>query len=240
MKTKKPLGFILYSGPSSIDGAPIVVLASLGKSRNRKTGDMVQTWILRQDQDPTDAVRSGSDAAICGNCPHRGDKAAGLARTCYVNVGNAPKSVWKAYRAGRYVSGTMEDLLARVGSRPIRAGAYGDPAAAPFETWTALSGRRHTGYTHQWRTCDQRYRTILQASCDSPADAIDAARMGWNAFIVRAHDAPETGPETGRRSIECLAESRGASCAQCGVCDGTKIDVWIRAHGTAKRLFTPK
>ena len=35
---KRPLGLILYQGPSSIDGAPIVVIATgLGASTNQKT-----------------------------------------------------------------------------------------------------------------------------------------------------------------------------------------------------------
>ena len=38
---KAPSGFVMYDGPSAIDGAPIVVIATL-KSSNRKTGDMVQ------------------------------------------------------------------------------------------------------------------------------------------------------------------------------------------------------
>ena len=60
---KKPNGFILGHGRSLIDGMPIVVVATI-KSRNTKTGDMVQTWILRQDMLPTDAVKTGADWSI--------------------------------------------------------------------------------------------------------------------------------------------------------------------------------
>ena len=38
-------GYILYEGPSALDGAPIVVIATMETS-NAKTGAMVQTWIL--------------------------------------------------------------------------------------------------------------------------------------------------------------------------------------------------
>ena len=48
---RKPRGLVLYEGPSEIDGKPIVCIATLD-SRNRKTGNMVQTWILRQDVSP--------------------------------------------------------------------------------------------------------------------------------------------------------------------------------------------
>ena len=37
-------GYVLHEGPSPFDGQPIVSIATLHSS-NRKTGDMVQTWI---------------------------------------------------------------------------------------------------------------------------------------------------------------------------------------------------
>ena len=50
----KPLGVILFEGPSLIDGAPIAVIATGFQRRtaNSKTGDMVQTWIIRSDREP--------------------------------------------------------------------------------------------------------------------------------------------------------------------------------------------
>ena len=68
-----PNGYIFYEGPSAIDGAPIVVIATgfASATGNRKTGDMVQTYIIRQDVKPTDALRTGQDASICGDCKHR-------------------------------------------------------------------------------------------------------------------------------------------------------------------------
>ena len=38
-------GFILYRGPSILDGTPIVVVATM-KTANPKTGDMIQTFII--------------------------------------------------------------------------------------------------------------------------------------------------------------------------------------------------
>lgn len=63
-------GFIFYCGPSQIDGAPIVGIAVL-RSANAKTGDMVQTYILRADTAPLTALSTGADVSICGACPHR-------------------------------------------------------------------------------------------------------------------------------------------------------------------------
>ena len=43
---KKPKGYIIYEGASLIDGKPIVEIAILS-SKNVKTGNMIQTYILR-------------------------------------------------------------------------------------------------------------------------------------------------------------------------------------------------
>lgn len=78
------LGFIMYQGASLLDGAPIAVIATLNSS-NRKTGAMIQTWVIRTDLSPTEALRSAADASVCGACPHRQS----LGGACYVNVGRA-------------------------------------------------------------------------------------------------------------------------------------------------------
>ena len=41
-------GYVLWRGPSPIDGKPIVVIAVV-KSANRKTGNMIQVFILCDD-----------------------------------------------------------------------------------------------------------------------------------------------------------------------------------------------
>ena len=50
-------GVILYEGPSLLDGEPIVaILTGLRSSScNRKTGAMLQTWIMRADVSPAEA-----------------------------------------------------------------------------------------------------------------------------------------------------------------------------------------
>ena len=90
-------GLVIYRGPSILDGSPIVVIATgLGSgSSNRKTGALVQTWILREDVSPIKAIQNGSDVSICGACPHRGriEDGRNVGRSCYVNVGQAPLNV---------------------------------------------------------------------------------------------------------------------------------------------------
>jgi hypothetical protein len=238
-RSKRPLGYVLYSGPSALDGAPVVVVATM-KSSNRKTGRMIQTWVLRADASPVASVRTGADASICGACPHRGDKSSGRPRTCYVNVGQAPGSVWRAWRRGRYVAGTLADAMAAAPGVPVRLGAYGDPAAVPAEVWSAVrSAPRWTGYTHQWRNpAAAALRDVVMASCDSVADAADAAAAGWRAFIVRPADAAAPLPDFVGRAIECPS-ARGVECARCGLCAGASPrterapHIWIAAHGAA-------
>ena len=66
------LGYIAYEGPSQIDGAPIVVIVNkIDGSENAKTGAIVQSFIIRSDVAPTDALKTGADESICGACVHR-------------------------------------------------------------------------------------------------------------------------------------------------------------------------
>ena len=61
------------------------------------------------------------------------DTAAGrmTGRVCYVNVGQAPAGVWRAFRAGRYPRYRRRVDAELLADRSIRLGAYGDPAALP-------------------------------------------------------------------------------------------------------------
>ena len=91
-KTAKPLGYIAYEGPSQIDGAPIVVIVNKidDGSDNEKTGAIVQTFIIRSDVAPVDALNTGADESICGQCAHRPyliKTGASTDAPCYVNVG---------------------------------------------------------------------------------------------------------------------------------------------------------
>jgi hypothetical protein len=146
---EKEIGYIIHEGPSRIDGKPIVVIATM-KTTNRKTGDMVQTWILRSDINPVEASKTKQDKSICGDCIHRHS----LGGDCYVNIGQAPLSVYKAYKNGRYKDiSNSRDIGAYFINRAVRFGAYGDPYCIPLKIIKSIvSGcKAHTGYTHQWK-----------------------------------------------------------------------------------------
>ncbi len=96
-----PRGIIFYEGPSMLTGAPIVAIATNlagTRSKNVKTGDMIQTWIMAADQPPVEAAKLGMDSAVCGDCQYRPANGGG----CYVQLWSGVTNVWKAWRNGAY------------------------------------------------------------------------------------------------------------------------------------------
>lgn len=222
-----------FVGPSQIDGSPIVALATGTDrpSKNRKVGDMIQTWIVRADLSPTAAVAMGADYAICGACPHRGD-GTGAERSCYVVLCQAPTSAWKAWvRAGRP---SAVDPRTIGSGRLVRLGAYGDPFAVPLPVWQRLLSLSAgwTGYTHHWRRGEaEDYKGLCMASVDSEEEQWIAESRGWRTFRV------STGSERSKGEAPCpayVSENR-IQCETCLLCAGTSRrgpSIIIPAHGT--------
>jgi hypothetical protein len=243
--TRKPLGVILYSGPSAIDGQPIVVIATgfRRKSKNTKTGRMIQTWILRRDVAPHVAIHSGADRSVCGSCPLRGviersgRKRRNRRRACYVRIAQAPLGVWRAYHRGRYEVFDAKRHLPLFSGAVLRLGSYGDPAAAPYAIWSRLArvAKKRTGYTHQWREPRfWRFRKLVMASCETVQDAQTARDRGWRTFRTM-----QPGEACDAQEIHCPASKEmGAriTCDRCGACNGAdsnpaRRSVAIWAHG---------
>ena len=60
MTKTKPNGYVIYKGKSLADNTTdIVVIATVSKSRNDKTGNMIQTYILVDGVDPREASKTG-------------------------------------------------------------------------------------------------------------------------------------------------------------------------------------
>lgn len=234
-------GVVIWEGPSAIDGAPLVVIATGIKaaSRNAKTGSLIQTWILRADIAPHDAIKTGEDSSICGDCPHRGVVVDGKneKRSCYVITHQAPLSAWRCYQRGGYAKLDLDAARALFAGRNVRLGAYGDPAAVPFDVWESVlaDSARGTGYTHQWHKADSRFARYCMASADSAEQAAAAQAMGYRTF--RVGTAAE---KVARGEFLCPASAEAGkklSCADCLACGGTrapnKASVFIPAHGPA-------
>lgn len=234
-------GCVLWQGESAIDGSPCVAIATF-HSENEKTGDMIQTWIIRSDIHPVEAVNTGGDRGICGDCPHRGDGRGG-GRSCYVTVGQAPGQVYATYRRGGYPNATRAHLR-RFGGRMVRLGAYGDPTVVPFGVWMEVLERavNWTGYTHQWRTMPEHWRRLLMASCDSVEDFAQARANGWRTFRVKRADEENLPGE-----FACPSSPEGGNrmqCIDCMACNGTRHDttgprtatVAISVHGSVAKV----
>ena len=231
---------VIYNGPSLIDGAPIVVLAQ-SNSTNRKTGDMVQTYILRSDIDPISASRTGQDSSICGDCIHRGkpsDKATGQAidRTCYVTLAHGPLGKYKAYKRGAYPDAFGHKSIRAIGlGRMVRIGTYGDPCAVPSYVWESLvsAAQGWTAYTHG-AINPMPYK--IMTSADSLAQAESAWDRGERTFrVIKSLDQVIKG-----REVICPASEemgKRATCETCKLCAGASVkgkSVAIVAHGINK------
>lgn len=230
-------GAVLYSGPSMINGKPIVVVA-IWDSGNAKTGKMVQTYILHAGMNPILASQTGHDDAICGDCPLRGiaNGKNAKGRSCYVNLGQGPRAVYETFAAGKYPP-VNDGLIRRYTThRMIRIGTYGDPSAVPTEVWTRLLkfSAGHTGYTHQWKNpAAAPLKSIVMASVQNEAEAQEAQAAGWRTFRIRNESLPVL-----KNEIVCPASQEAnyrLTCNECGACDGAdrdgKVNVVIIGHG---------
>jgi hypothetical protein len=243
-------GFVLYRGASTIDGQPIVCIATglqTGGS-NTKTGPMVQVYILRGDQNPLQAVQNGDDVSICGSCAHRGQIETNpttgvrrnVGRSCYVTLMHGPRVVWDAYQRGIYPEIPLAKARKLLANRVVRLGAYGDPAAVPAAVWEQALDKvtELSGYTHMWRQFPL-LSAFCMASCDSEADREEAKILGFRTFRVRGKDDPKL---KGEGHCPASAElGKAVQCAQCLLCGGArsaaKADITIIAHGTGARHY---
>ena len=232
---------LVWEGPSVLDGSPIMVIATgahpvgsrAKSSANAKTGNMIQITIMRSDVNPTQSLKDGLDTAVCGNCIHR-SKASGGVGDCYTHKnlrrGFAQTGTFKAHDS----DGSLPFDLARFEGRRVRFGAYGDPAAVPFEVWAEIAGvaSGFTGYTHQWKTADPRFAELFMASADSEQDEVDANAKGYRAFRIRLPEESKL-----RGEIVCPSSEEAGNktdCATCLQCSGTalgrKLNIVIIKH----------
>ena len=234
-------GLVAYHGPSRLDGAPIVLIVTFA-SLNAKTGAMAQAWVLRADVSPQEAIAGGLDRSVCGDCVHRSGSAIG--RSCYVITWLGPLNVYKAFRANQYPTVAPHLAAPHLAGAQLRMAAYGDPAAVPFEVWRALltSVVGWTGYTHQWRTCDQRFQAFLMASVESEGEVEHAQALGWRTFRTRLHTEPVRADE-----IVCPASNEAGhrtTCEHCNLCTGTARgaarSIVIQAHGQRTAIFADR
>jgi hypothetical protein len=230
-------GWIIYQGPSRINGEEIVVIITM-ESLNDKTGNMAQVWILPADVSPSDAFLTGKDVTVCGECSLRQNKGG----YCYVTIPKAPQKIWEAWKNSAYPDLTRvndnryyHELFAE---KFIRFGAYGDPYAVPVRILEDLkkASKGSTCYTHQWKEeAASEMQTMSMSSVNSVAEYDQATASGWRTFRVIGENEPLMPGE-----IFCPEFTRGITCKDCLLCNGgslKKKNIAIPVHGTFKNRF---
>ena len=227
-------GVTLRVGASDLTGDTIATIAIFNSS-NDKTGNVVQVYFLPVDQTPMQAIRSGLDSAVCGDCilrpinsPNKDDD------SCYVRKFHGPAKVYQTFKVGRYP--LVKDLtpkdktkvLSILKSKPIRLGAYGDPLAdVETSIYLAAVNPQVLGYTHQWKHEDSIssstgawvhgvwLQSFLMASVDTTADYKQAKDSGWRTYRHTNEDSAFD------NEIICPHKTHGTQCIDCGLCSGT-------------------
>jgi hypothetical protein len=231
---KKPLGLILYEGKSKFDGKPIVVIATnvKRKSRNEKTGGVIQCWIIRSDINPVKAYCTGEDVSVCCLCKHR------IWGTCYVTVFHSPLHIYRVYKRGSYAR-LDKDNIQFLKDKIIRIGAYGETGVVPIYVWDKLKtvAKNIIGYTHMWKNCNKRLSDYCMASVDSPKEMKQAIEQGWRTFRIRYKNQPILDNE-----IMCPGskeKKNKITCLKCGSCCGNSRNgknIAIKAHGVGFKI----
>lgn len=249
-KQAKPVSSVIYSGPSMIDGSPIVVIAIV-KPNNVKTGNMIQTYIIRSDIDPLTASKTGQDYSICGNCIHRGKptedvkKKQAVDRSCYVTLYHGPLQVYKAFKRHVYPMATPEEIKRLGAARMVRLGTYGDPMACPSNVWDELlSGSLgHTGYSHQHGLVQGDYSKVM-ISADSKIDAHMHHQANRRTFRVIPVSTWIDQGKTALLNSEILCPASKemdykTTCDKCKLCSGGTVgkSIAIVSHGASRNAF---
>lgn len=230
--------YVGWVGPSRFDGVEIMLVAAAvdRPSSNRKTGAMVQVYILPRAEEPSLSLWSGGDRSVCGDCDHRPSRGG----SCYVQAQSPTSGIGTVWRKARSLDADLPRLLAAVeeAGRPVRLGAWGDPGAVPVSVLRAVvePAPGWTGYTHAWRDLPRAYADLLMASVDSPQERRAAKAAGWRTFRTRL---PAERLDAGE--VPCLAteahRGRKLTCEDCRICDGLggrgRKDVSLPVHGTS-------
>ena len=235
---KEPTGYILYEGKSLYKESDndIVVILQTGNSANKKTGNMLQVWIMLKDIDPIEANKLGYDIAICGECPLKGianndpNRKEAINRTCYVNF-QTVKTIYRSYKKGNYPKIDPVDASKMIKynkiwcNRGLRFGAYGDPALIPTHVTHGL--RSHlpksmgiTAYSHQANYKHANLDPCFMLSCET----LDQAKTQWDKGNRTARTIKSV-DELQENEMFCPATEQGGSrfqCFQCNLCNAER------------------
>ena len=251
---KNKNSLLIYDGPNVQDTAPIIVIASgvNQKSINGKTRDMAQVFIMYRDEAPTEAVKSGNDEAVCGECFLRPIIAKQLKELgessipCYVDKYRGPGSAWESWSMGNIASATPREASAIISSlktcdcdanhnrancpnpgKPlgIRLGAYGDPASVPPWVWRdllSMLSSKLTSYTHQWEDHPDLADYAMASIDPITWPDVDSALDRAHSLGFRTYRVLAIGEEPRADEMVCPEASGRTNCNRCGLCAGNQ------------------
>jgi len=220
-------GAVVWEGRSRLDPSARIAVVVTWFSANFGTGPMAQSWIIRSDVPPIEAVKTGADLAVCPeSCSLRpGHPREKGEAQCYAASGRTILALGGMFRGlDRYPRMTPLDASVRLRGQWLRIGAYGDPAAVPISVWADLIRftRGHTGYTHAPERAPL-LRSIVMASAETPERATFLQAQGWRTYRVRAVDHLGQPERLAPGEVVCpKSEEAGkrTACAFCLLCDG--------------------
>ena len=229
----------MYDGPSAVRPDKRVMLRVMNlkrKSKNVKTGPMVQVGGILADVHPVEAIESGCDEALCGGCRlrpklHAEDKSKG------VEVSEHPCYVKLIYKNAQRKAGLKQETTYGAGldalrGRDVRFGEYGNMSSFPrsvvepmFEA-VAESGGNHTCYELEWRKPENQWLAKwAMASVHSAEERAEAKALGWRTFRIGDGRLEGEAP--------CPYETKKVQCINCKMCSGNQVnmrDVCIPSH----------
>jgi hypothetical protein len=135
------------------------------------------------------------------------------------------------------------------GTRPLRLHVVGDCptddaariVSDAAERYTARGGGRAWTYTHAWRDVVRAsWQSVsVRASCETADDVRAAHARGYDAaIVVDSHKSDRAYDVDGIRVVPCPEQTRGRSCADCGLCMRPGTTIAFAVHGARKAAAT--
>ncbi|MBF86295.1 MAG: hypothetical protein CL489_17715 [Acidobacteria bacterium] len=217
---------LLHKGVSQYTGNPINVFLT-ESSTNTKTGNIPQVNFLPEVK-PTDALKTGQDADVCGNCPLRPFlfNPETHDAPCYVLCGFAPNAIHRAKNKPLNDYSKLYDV--------IRIGAYGDGASCEKQALIKIVklAKKVLNYTHAWSIKKFNFlKAFSMASVHSIEEKIKANSLGFRTFrtIKFACSKLEANEIVCPNFVD-----NSIQCKTCKLCCGNqikaKIDIVIPSH----------
>tara|TARA_Y100000310_G_scaffold182969_1_gene183008 strand:+ start:714 stop:1403 length:690 start_codon:yes stop_codon:yes gene_type:complete len=212
-----------WEGQSEINGKDIVLAigAEKRKSRNPKTGPMVQVAAFVKDVSPLEAQKTGADEATCGGCPLR-PKLHKEAKSKNEEVSKYPCYVKTFRKLAQWTAINKREVdyagaLSALSGRAVRFGEYGNMSSVPREVIEPLmqATNNHTLYEHEWEKPENQWLNLYaMASVHSLEERARAKELGFRTF--RVGDDPQEG------EVFCPNHTHNIQCIDCKLCSGNK------------------